>query len=183
MNEDECTAIGRQLGIFLRRADRLHGDVRSGDGEPRLERAAFILLARIATGGPMRLSALAAEMCVDLSVVSRQVAALEAAGLVARTPDPSDGRASLIGATDKGAAVFARKRDRFVGALRELLADWSPAERREFARLLTRFNDAIAARSGGVGHHTWPAEQRREPAGTWAAERPRSEGTDAWIRR
>ena len=38
------------------------------------DRAAYLLLGRIAVDGPGRLSTLAGDLCVDLSVVSRQVA-------------------------------------------------------------------------------------------------------------
>jgi len=145
---DEYAAIGRHLGSFFRRADRFYHSIDfESPGRP-LERAAYYLLGRIAGGGPVRLSALAHEQCLDVSTVSRQVAALEAAGLVRRTPDETDRRASLIAATEVGAEVFARNRDKWLAALRELVGDWTPAERREFARLFARLNDAIIARSG-----------------------------------
>ncbi len=144
MSDDEYQAIGRQLGLFFRRADRFHQSIQlDACGRP-LERAAYGVLARIVSGEPAaRLSALAADLCVDLSTVSRQVAALEAAGLVRRTPDPTDRRASLIEATETGAEVFARNREKWLGALRGLLADWTLAERQEFARLFARLNDAM----------------------------------------
>jgi DNA-binding MarR family transcriptional regulator len=108
-----------------------------------------MLLGRISTDGPARLSRLAGDMCVDLSVVSRQVAALEAAGLVKREHDPADRRASVITTTDLGADYFNRKREHFRALLRTLLADWTPAERAEFARLMGRFNGAMAAHEEG----------------------------------
>jgi DNA-binding MarR family transcriptional regulator len=142
--EDEYLAIARQLGMFLRRAERLHAGVRSGADGFGLERSTFMLLGRVAGDGPVRLSTLAADLCVDLSVVSRQVAALESAGLVSRTGDPSDRRASLIAVTTTGEEVFTRKRDRFLSVLRGILSDWTSTERQEFARLFGRFNEAIA---------------------------------------
>jgi DNA-binding MarR family transcriptional regulator len=152
---DEYAAIGRHLGSFFRRADRFYHSIEFDPPARPLERAAYYLLGRIASTGPVRLSVLAHEQCLDLSTVSRQVAALEAAGLVRRTQDPSDRRASLIGATESGAEVFARNRDKWLAALKELVGDWTPAERREFARLFGRLNDAIMTRSataiGGLG--------------------------------
>jgi len=142
--EDEYLAIARQLGMFLRRAERLHAGVRSGADGFGLERSTFMLLGQIASDGPVRLSTLAADLCVDLSVVSRQVAALESVGLVARTADPSDRRASLIRVTDIGQKIFTRKRDRFLSVLRGILSDWTSTERQEFARLFARFNEALA---------------------------------------
>jgi DNA-binding MarR family transcriptional regulator len=147
-NENEYAAIGRELGMFLRRVNRLH-DKRGESPAGGPDRAAYALLGRVAADGPTRLSALAGEMCVDLSVVSRQVAALEAAGMVARSPDPADRRASLIAVTEAGRELFAQKKAKFQALLRTLLADWSPDERAEFARLLGLFNAAFAAHDEG----------------------------------
>lgn len=152
MTDDEYLAIGRQFSLFFRRAERFHHSVHLDVAGRPLERAAYGLLSRIASGGPERLSALAADICVDLSTISRQVAALEAAGLVRRTPDPRDRRASLIEATETGAEVFAQNRGKWVGALRELMADWTSAERQEFARLFARLNEAMER--GATVHRT-----------------------------
>ncbi len=152
MTDDEYLAIGRQFGRFFRCAERFHHSIQLDVAGRPLERAAYGLLSRIASGGPERLSALAADICVDLSTISRQVAALEAAGLVRRTPDPSDRRASLIEATETGAEVYAQNRGKWLGALRELMADWTAAERQEFARLFARLNNAME--HGAAGNRT-----------------------------
>jgi DNA-binding MarR family transcriptional regulator len=145
---DDYVQIARQFGLFLRRADRFYADTKLGSGGLELERAAYTLLGRIVTDGPARLSVLADDVCLDLSTVSRQVAALEAAHLVQRATDSADRRASVITATDTGSEVFLRNREIWLAALRDLLADWSPTERSEFARLFTRLNDTIAAHPG-----------------------------------
>ena len=155
--------IGRQLGQFMRRSDRFYTEVKFGGLE--LERSAFLLLGRINVGGPARLSRLAEDSCLEPSTISRQVAALEAAGLVARTTDTSDRRASLIAATPEGERVYLRSKEVWLGALRDLLADWTPAERAEFARLFTKFNDAIAAQSHSRATGTHHATGR-DAAGT-----------------
>jgi DNA-binding MarR family transcriptional regulator len=90
------------------------------------------------------------DVCLDLSTVGRQVAALETAGLVSRTTDSSDRRESVIAATDAGLEIFSRNRKVWLSALRELLAGWTPGERADFARLFTRLNDNIAIRTGVV---------------------------------
>jgi DNA-binding MarR family transcriptional regulator len=115
--------------------------------EPALDRAVHLLLVRIVTGGPARLSALAEDQMLDLSTVSRQIAVLESAGYVSRTPDPADRRASVIAATEVGAEVFRRNRVVWLAAIRDLFSDWTPAERAEFARLLGRLNESIATRA------------------------------------
>jgi DNA-binding MarR family transcriptional regulator len=145
---DDYVEIGRQFGVFLRRSDRFYCDLKVDSGFD-LERAAYSLLGRIVTGGAARLSVLAEDLGLDLSTISRQVAALESAGLVARTTDSADRRASVIAATDTGSDVFSRNQGIWQAALRELLADWSPTETSEFARLFARLNESIAAHAGG----------------------------------
>ncbi|MER7275770.1 MarR family transcriptional regulator [Dactylosporangium sp. NPDC000244] len=147
MYEDsEHAAIGRQVGRFIRLSERLFATLKWNDAGRGLERPAYVLLSRIAVDGPFRLSALAAEVSLDLSTVSRQVAALESAGLIGRAQDPSDKRASLVEVTDLGREVFAENRDRWLSIWRELLADWTPEQRAEFAALFTRLNESIAER-------------------------------------
>jgi DNA-binding MarR family transcriptional regulator len=143
---DEHVQIGRQLGVFLRRAERFWTGLRVRPDGPSLDRGGYLLLAQLASDGPRRLSAVADEAGLDLSTVSRQVAALEAAGLISRTPDPTDRRATLVEVSRAGHEVLGHHRERWQAVLRELLADWSPAERAEFARLFGRFNDALARR-------------------------------------
>jgi DNA-binding MarR family transcriptional regulator len=152
VNDAEYIAIGKQFGLFFRRAERFYQGIQFDVPCRPLERAAYGVLARIAQGGPERLSTLAGDLCVDLSTISRQVATLEAAGFIRRTPDPKDRRASLIEATETGMNVFVQHRNQWLGALKELLADWTPDERREFARLFARLNEAMDKNSpAGAG--------------------------------
>ena len=150
-DDAEFVAIGRQAGMFVRLTERMSGLLKVDGALPKLERPAYMLLGHVAIAGPSRLSALAADVCLDLSTVSRQVAALEAAGLVRRTADASDRRASLIEATETGQEVFLKNRDRWLAVWRDVLGEWSPAQRRTFADLFTQLNHAIAERLPGTG--------------------------------
>lgn len=149
-DDSEHAAIGRQVGRFIRLSERLFATLKWKEARG-LERPAYVLLSRIAVDGPFRLSALAADVSLDLSTVSRQVAALEGAGLVRRAADPSDKRASLVEVTELGGEVFAENRDRWLGIWEDLLADWTPRQRQEFAALFTRLNESIADRLPHVG--------------------------------
>ena len=57
----------------------------------------------------MRVTDLAAAANLDVSTVSRHVAQLERTGLIARTPDPDDRRAQLVGITDDGRSTCSTK--------------------------------------------------------------------------
>jgi DNA-binding MarR family transcriptional regulator len=61
---------------------------------------------------------------------------LEQLGLVARTPDPEDGRSSLLSPTPEGLARLAAARVPQENGLLESLEQWSLDEIRDLTRLL-----------------------------------------------
>jgi DNA-binding MarR family transcriptional regulator len=90
---------------------------------------------------PKRTTELAACLHADTSTVSRQVTTLVDAGLVERTVDPDDRRATTLQLTAAGRDVFtAMKADRD-RMLTSVLSDWPEPDVADFVRLLTRFND------------------------------------------
>jgi DNA-binding MarR family transcriptional regulator len=136
--------LEQQLLVLARRLSkpvRLNGP----SGWTVLDRPAYQALWRIVEAGPIRPTALAVMLEVDLSVVSRQVRALEDAELVARSPDPADARAALVSATAAGLAAFQETQRRRSQALDEVLGAWSEKDRKAFVQLLTRFNEQIEA--------------------------------------
>ncbi|MGQ0482436.1 MAG: MarR family winged helix-turn-helix transcriptional regulator [Pseudonocardia sp.] len=138
--EAEYDQLGGELIRLTRLFDRAHARyvAQQGDG---VERAAYLLLVTLVKGGPRRLSALADAVHSDISTVSRQATQLVRLGLVARQPDPSDGRASLLAATELGVRTFEDKRRRRNQHFAELLAHWPEADRRALCELVGRFND------------------------------------------
>lgn len=138
--EAEYDRLGGELIRLNRLLERAHAryTAQQGDG---LERAAYLLLATLVRTGPQRLSVLADAVHSDVSTVSRQVTQLVRLDLVARQPDPSDGRAALLAATALGVRTFEDKRRRRNQHFAELLVDWSEADRHALSELLGRFND------------------------------------------
>lgn len=138
------TALEQQLSLLARRLSRpvrVHGP----SGWTLLDRPAYQALWRIVEEGPLRPTALAGLLEVDLSVVSRQIRSLEDAGFVTRTTDPADARAALISASPSGRAAFeatARQRSEVLG---EVLIAWPEEDRAEFVRMLSRFNTELEA--------------------------------------
>ncbi|MEU8333296.1 MarR family transcriptional regulator [Micromonospora sp. NPDC048839] len=120
----------------------------TGTAEHRvLDRAAYVILRHLADAGPQNVSALAARLNLDGSTVTRQVTALQRDGLITRTPDPSDGRGTVISPTPAGLqrmAVVQAARTRLYG---DMLADWSTEDRTTLASLLSRLNQALINRN------------------------------------
>ncbi len=136
------TALEQQLTVLSRRLAkpvRLHGP----SGWTLMDRRAFGVLWRIAEEGPLRVTALAGLLEVDLSVASRQVRALVEAGYVRREPDPDDARAALVSVTTTGREAYESTAARRSDVLREVLAGWPAEDRSRFVDLLTRFNSDL----------------------------------------
>lgn len=135
--------IEQQLTMLLRRVQSIH--ISTSSGEIELDRSAYGILCRLADEGPQRLGALASAFGLDPSTITRQVQALEKAGLVQRRIDEVDRRASILDLSTEGGEVLGRTRAYRRGRLEEVLADWPTSDRDELARLLTKINDSVAA--------------------------------------
>ncbi|MFC0038129.1 MarR family winged helix-turn-helix transcriptional regulator [Actinomadura rayongensis] len=94
--------------------------------------------------GEVTVGAVADRLEIDPSTASRLVGHAIDAGLISRRPSPLDARRANLGLTEAGERV-KRVAERFRRAyLDELMDGWTPAERAEFARLLTRFAETAA---------------------------------------
>lgn len=115
-----------------------------------LDRGAYTAMALLHTSGPMRGGAIAEQLDVNPSTVSRQVSGLERDGLVARIGDSMDGRAYEVRLTDLGRVVFERTRDGKAQRLHSALTDWTEREVFALATLVERLNrdlETAAARA------------------------------------
>jgi DNA-binding MarR family transcriptional regulator len=91
----------------------------------------------------VRVSELAERLHVDTPAVSRKVHQLERAGLIRRSGDQSDRRASRLELTEAGRTAIdttlAARRAWIAG----VLSEWTADERSDFARALRRFADGV----------------------------------------
>lgn len=101
------------------------------------------VLAHLCRGEALRARDLAAAEGTDASTMSRRLAQLAECGLVERVPDPDDGRAWLVRATDAGVAAFQAERARRVNLVTDRVADWDPADVTALADLIGRLNVAF----------------------------------------
>lgn len=100
--------------------------------------AGLSVLGALRRLGALRVSDLATEIGVDLSVASRHVTTLQNQGYVGRETDPRDRRAQLVALTDAGHALLVDAHQRLVSAFGEVLADWSEDEAARMAADLER---------------------------------------------
>jgi len=117
------TAVAREAGL----------SIDSGDIRP---------VYTLGLVGPIRAGALAADLRLTRPTMSKQLARLETAGLVTKSPDPDDGRASIVALSTEGERVFAQLVQRGREMVNEALQGWDAAQRRRFADLTSRFVEA-----------------------------------------
>jgi DNA-binding MarR family transcriptional regulator len=165
----EYDLLNGELFRLSRLTERAHArhTARQNDG---VERAAYLLLVMLVKHGPRRLSVLAEEVHSDASTVSRQVAQLVRLGLVERRPDPTDGRASTLAATEAGEQNVECKRRARNQAYTELLSNWTEGDRRRLYELLARFNDDfegyfLDSATAGAAARPGPAGDQRPRGG------------------
>jgi DNA-binding MarR family transcriptional regulator len=94
-----------------------------------------VLLA-VVRDGPIRLSELASAESLNPTMLSRVIADLVEADLLARVSDDGDRRAAWVKATAAGKRLAERMRRERTDALNEALEGLSPADRRQLEQAL-----------------------------------------------
>ena len=103
-----------------------------------LPRGHTSLLSRLSSCGPLRIGELADLLGVDNSTITPQAQRLERLGLIARQPDPEDGRAAVLKITSAGRRTLRRLQSSWRDVLNEKLQSWPEGERAAAAQALSR---------------------------------------------
>jgi DNA-binding MarR family transcriptional regulator len=126
--EDALLSLMMAMGRRLRQ--RQPGDV--------IDYSAFPILKLLTHQGPMRLSNVAGVLGLDASTVSRHVRQLEERGLLERTGDPDDGRASRVAVSEHGSTCLAQGFDTRRHLITNALDGFTEADRESLRGLLHR---------------------------------------------
>ncbi|MFE5755079.1 MarR family winged helix-turn-helix transcriptional regulator [Streptomyces massasporeus] len=132
------------MTVFARRARAAAGRM-----HPELSLVSYTLLGHLEEVGGCRATDLAAHYALDKSTVSRQVTALERAGLIERRPDAADQRVQVLHLTRAGRHILAQVTENRRAAFRERLTGWPAEDLSRFAEYLVRYN-------------AWPGPGREE---------------------
>jgi DNA-binding MarR family transcriptional regulator len=130
--------VGSQLMRLVRLMERKQAQYQA-EHPDAVERATYHLLVHLVKDGPRRAGALAEAVHSDPSTISRQIGHLVRLGLVERTADPEDGRATLLAATVEGKRVFEENRRVRNERIAGMLEHWSEVDQRTLGDLLARF--------------------------------------------
>ena len=144
---DPETARTMALAIELRALTskmqrRLRAEARAGE----FTWSQASVLIHLERDGPATVSTLARTECVRPQSMGATVSALEAAGYVTGTPDPADGRQTILSLTDHAReAIRASRAAREDWLFRTIRAKLTPAEQEQLATgisLLNRLADS-----------------------------------------
>ncbi len=116
----------------------------------RVDRAGYLAMRVLEGLGPVNTNALAQALHLDASTVTRQLTALERAGLVERRADPADGRSSTITLTAEGRATMRAVQQERLQRIEALISDWDGAEQSGLGLALARLNAALADSVAGL---------------------------------
>jgi DNA-binding MarR family transcriptional regulator len=136
-------ALEQEMGIVVRRIRRLIVE-RARAVDPELQVAGFLVLSLLAESGPARSADVVEALGIDKGAISRHVQHLIELGLVARQPDPCDGRASILNVTPEGVRRLAVVAEQRRTNLDEKLADWTDEDLSAFVEALSRYNRSLS---------------------------------------
>jgi len=103
-------------------------------------------LEALVVKGPLRANNLSNLMLLDKSTTSRLLDTLERKGYIARSPDPEDGRASVVGVTPAGEALYRQINADLVEQQRDIVASLDPAVREGVILVIKQLARAAEAR-------------------------------------
>lgn len=146
---NRASALTEQVQLLTRSIHLLRSHIAATDAQS-LPWSTYMLLFHLIAGGPRRAGALAEVACIDPSTASRQIDTLVRLGLVERQADPSDGRATVLVATQAGVEVQQRMRRNRDKLMAELVEDWPDEDVENLTRLLGRFNASLIDHMPGI---------------------------------
>ena len=133
---DELSDILRTLFTIIR-------SVHKGFESMSLDKGSLMVLGSIRQLGEIRPSASAQFCGLDISTISRHIKKLDEDGLIARNPDPADGRAHLMNLTAKGNALLDHAEELRRTELSAAIGGWSAKDRRTLGAILTRLSNDL----------------------------------------
>lgn len=132
---DAVRALEAEFGELINQFRRIITD-NAQRVSPGMLPGAYKVFTTIARRESVTQSALAEHLQVDKGQLSRTVRDLEALGLIERTPDPTDGRSSLLSPSALGLERLSAARLPQENLLQRVLADWEEADIHNLTRLL-----------------------------------------------
>ncbi|SIT68708.1 MarR family winged helix-turn-helix transcriptional regulator [Microbacterium sp. RU33B] len=136
-------ALESEFGELINQVRRLIAE-NAERMSPGMLPGSYKIFTTIVRRESITLSALAEAVMADKGQVSRAVRELEERGFVARTPDPADGRSSLLSPTPLGLERLATARAPQESTLLSALDAWDLDDIRQLTALLRALRERTA---------------------------------------
>ncbi|MCC2031189.1 MarR family transcriptional regulator [Microbacterium sp. BWT-G7] len=136
-------ALESEFGELINRFRRIITE-NANRVSPGMLPGAYKVFTTIVRRERVTLSALAETLMSDKGQISRTVRELEQLGLIERTPDPEDGRSSLLSPTPLGLERLTQARMPQEDALLRALEEWPVDDIRNLSRLLHALTAGVA---------------------------------------
>jgi DNA-binding MarR family transcriptional regulator len=134
----DSSPLASELRVVLGRL------IRRLRSEHRFSLSQGSVLGRLDREGPQSTSKLATAERVRQQSMGQTIAELESQGLIARRPDPTDGRSALLELTEAGRTELHQDRSRREGWLAEAIEENFSVEEREVLDEATRLMARLA---------------------------------------
>ena len=129
-SDAELTPLATDLRVVIGRL------IRRLRAENHLPLTQAAVLGRLDREGPRSIGELAASEAVRPQSMSQTLAELEAEQLIARSPDATDGRRTMIELTSRGHEALRQDRAKREGWLAEGLSEFTAKERESLAEVV-----------------------------------------------
>ena len=152
------------VGRISRLAQLLQAELEVIFSSHGLNGGEFDVLASLRrTGKPYRLTPteLSRSLMVTSGGMTKRLAALEARGLIARDPDPSDRRSTAVSLTREGRRLVDDVLPEHLANEERLLADLGVSERKTLADLLEALALSLGDEAGARARRRAPGGRRR----------------------
>lgn len=136
---EELLAVETQMWLLSRRLRRKLSQ-QAHEISPGLGLIGYAVMEALSHRGERRQGEIGEIIGCEKGALSRAVNELIELGLVARHPDPDDGRAHLVGLTEQGRARMSRLRHERHDRFRNRMDEWSLEELRDLSSALARYN-------------------------------------------
>lgn len=146
LSKDTCAELSGVFGQVVRSSRVRLLRIATSSAEPgslAITPPLYAILRVLQTDGEQRMQTLASRVGSDVSVVSRQVAALEQAKLIDRRPGEDDRRVSLLSVSTLGKERFDEASELRMRFVKELFDGWSEEEGRRLVKGFERLNDKL----------------------------------------
>lgn len=134
-------ALDEQIGFRLRLALQRHTAIFFAHMDLGLTQTQFAVLARLWESGECSQNELGRSAAIDSATIWGVVQRLQAAGLVATKPHPSDKRRRMVSLTTLGRTTMETAIAKAQRSNEETLAPLTAAERKSLIALLSKLSD------------------------------------------